>query len=145
MTFTASGVRRGSIRLPVREVELGYTNTVYEWQWQRVTDAIFREQTPAPMSPVHFISDHSHDMFVRRDGDRTFGYFVRNYDWPSGQTATQMEVALVRPVRREASSTADLIFPRPNDHTEPGGAPPVNLGVIDLGLRLVFALVPKPE
>jgi hypothetical protein len=89
--------------------------------------------------------EHSSTMFVRRDGARWFGYFLRTYPTPAGGRTSRLEVALLRPARRSATSTVDHVFPAAADRTAPLEAPPINYGVSDLGLRLTLAPNPGPE
>ena len=135
----------GGFELTSPAVELGYLNTVYEWQWEMLAARQRRNvplaQKPWTLNVADFMENEIRAMFTRVDGERRFGYFYRVYDVPGGTPVHQLEVCAVRACERLAEARHEIVFPRRADAT-PGR---LNLRLSDLGLRLSLTSIRASE
>lgn len=134
----------GRLELRNRDARIGYTNAVYEWQWESLSNQRLagRSDLRWPTIPK-FVENNGHALWLRAAGERRFGYALRVYEELPGRWTYEFAVYKVLPTPRLASSPADVVFPGAYD--PPFGAPRpqmMNLRIIDVGLRL--RLDPNP-
>ena len=136
---------RGGFALPADDLEVGYTNKVYQWQWAQIAGRRWGPRATRALRPADFLVDYAHTVLTRPAGHRRYGYFIRTYVTPDGHPTVRVDLASLWPSPRRAVNPEDLIFPRAGDGVEPFETPPIHWGVSELGLTLVLAPDPAPE
>jgi hypothetical protein len=139
LRWAARGEIVGGFDLDSADVDVGYTNSVYEWQYL-LLNLLHEDRSAGPGQSFKprvsdFFETEVRALLRRGDeADRRFGYFLTSYDLGGPEPVLEMEVFTLRPCARLATTGDGVIFPRADD-ARPGQ---INVRLSDLGLRLLL-------